>query len=175
MCDRSSTKLYLTSGADTSSVSTFEAFLTHCSISSTIQETTYQKAPQTLIQTVTKSYSTPHTAHSPTNVNHLHQPTPNQQTNQHKRSSRRAYAQRHMPPKENRPTSSSLVPSLKQPQSKRKTPNEAVTEEVEAQQRQAATTLIHNSNKALRPHGTSPMKTTESKQDEGSEMSSNLM
>jgi hypothetical protein len=88
-------KLYLTSGADTSSVSIFEAFLMHRLILSTIQETTYQKAPQTLIQTVTKSYSAPHTAHSLTNVNHLHQPTPNQQTNQHKRSSCRAHAQQH--------------------------------------------------------------------------------
>jgi hypothetical protein len=80
-----------------------------------------------------------------------------------------------MPPKGNCPTSDSLIPSLKQPQSKRKTPNKAVTEEVEAQRRQAATTPIRNSNKALQPHGTSPMKTTESKEDKGFEMSSNLM
>jgi hypothetical protein len=75
-----------------------------------------------------------------------------------------------MPPKGVR-----LVPAWKQPQSKRKMPNKEDTKEVEAQRQQDAATPIRTSNKTLQPHGTSPMKITESKQDNGSKTSSNLM
>ncbi len=74
-----------------------------------------------------------------------------------------------MPPKENR-----LTLALKPTKQKRKTPN-LLTGAVDAQVQPDAATPSRAANNALRPKGTSPMKITESKRDDNSKTSSNVM
>jgi hypothetical protein len=74
-----------------------------------------------------------------------------------------------MPPKKNR-----LTPALKPTKQKWKTSN-LLTRAINAQVQPDAATPSRTANKALQPKGTSPMKITESKQDDTSKTSSNVM